>query len=444
MSFTPYKHQADNSEALATAIGCHGSALDASDLGTGKTFTGLLTAKRLGARPAILCPLAVVPSWEAACKTLDVKPLFIENYESARSKKFEWGGMRGSNFWWDRVPVDTLMLFDEVHRCRGKDTLSGKMLRSAAYRCRTLLMSATPFTNPLEARNIGLALRMFTDNGFTRWCFEHHCKSDRFTGGMVFKGGEEDMLKVRAQIFGNGKGVRTRVEDIPGFPETQILPHGVNAISPGDIAAAYIKELEEKLEKAHNMACSPMLSGIDPGVFVPLLRYRQIAEMQKCASMANMAQDLQAQGFSVALFVNFDASVEVLKSMLNTECTITGSDHNGLRQNRCIRFQWSKEPFIILNSQAGGTGISLHDLSGEKRPRASLISPGYNAFDFRQVFGRVRRAGGGRSVQYIVYLLDTVEEDVMRRVTGKLDNLDALIDGDLALPGELKQFPTNE
>lgn len=435
MSFSPRFYQEANSDALAKSIQAIGSGLDASDLGTGKTFTALLTAKKLGARPAIVCPLAVIPSWERACALVGVKPLFITNYEACRSKSFEWGGLIGSNYWW-KTPVETLMTFDEVHRCRGKDTLNGKMLRSAAYRCRTLLASATPFTQPLEARNIGLALRLFNDNAFSRWCFDFGCRKDFRSGGMLFKGDESDIRRVHEQIFGAGRGVRTRVEDIPGFPETQIIPTPIDAIDPGAIAQVYIDELNELLAQATERAASPVMMGFDPGVFVPMLRYRQIAELQKCVVMAQMAQDLRDQGFAVAIFVNFSASVELLKQLLKTDMTITGDDHGGIRQNRCAKFGWNKEDFIILNSAAGGTGIDLHDISGAKKPRATLISPSYNVFDFKQVFGRVRRDGGGRSVQHIVYVRDSAEEEVMQNVSGKLDNLDLLVDGDLFFNAE--------
>ncbi len=434
MSFTPYDHQARNSQVCADAIRKYGSAIDMSDVGTGKTYSALLTAKTMGARPAIVCPLATIPDWQKSAKVVGVDPLFVENYECHRRNDFTLGTFRGNTFWWDKVPTDSLMVFDEVHRCRG-DTTNSKMLVAAAYRCRTLLLSATPFTSPLEARSIGMAMRLFTGHNFMSWARDHGVRRGRW-GESVFRGGPEELLKIHNRIFNEGRGCRTRASEIPGFPETLILPWLIEGGHIPEIAKAYEAELQERLAEAEGRAANPMLMGRDPGVFVPLLRFRQLAELNKCVSMAEMAQDLSAQGYKVAIFVNFDHSVELLKKMLKTDCTITGADHGGLRQNRCIRFQWGKENYMILNSQAGGTGINLHDLSGNKQPRASIISPGWSALDFKQVLGRVHRVGGGYSVQRIACLADTIEESVINKLGSKLSNLDALVDGDLLLPGE--------
>ncbi len=436
MSFTPYEHQNNNARICAESIKKYGSAIDMSDVGTGKTFTALLTAKNMGARPAILCPLATIPDWKKSAQIVGVDPIFTENYECWRRKDFDLGTFKGKSFWWNKVPVETLQIFDEVHRCRGMETTNSQMLRAAAYRCRTLLLSATPFTSPLEAKNIGMALRLFTGHNYMSWARDHGVRRGPW-GDPVFNGGPEDLLKIHNRIFNEGRGCRTRASEIPGFPESLILPWSIEGGHVPEIAAAYEAELQERLAEAEGRAQNPMMMGKDPGVFVPLLRYRQIAELHKCVAIAEMAQDLSAQGFKVAIFVNFDHSVELLKQMLKTDCTITGSDHGGLRQNRCIRFQWGKEQFMILNAQAGGTGINLHDLSGNKEPRASIISPGWSALEFKQVLGRVWRVGGGYSVQRVACLAGTIEERVIGSLGSKLSNLDALVDGDLLLDGEI-------
>ena len=81
--------------------------------------------------------------------------------------------------------------------------------------------------------------------------------------------------------------------------------------------------------------------------------------------------------------------------------------------------------------QAGGTGLSLHDLNG-KHPRVSLISPNFSAVDLKQVLGRVHRAGAkSTAVQKIVFANDTVEMRVCRAVRKKLNNLDLINDDEM-------------
>ena len=54
--------------AIIKAISKYGVCLDASDVGTGKTYSALAAFKHLGLQPLVACPLAVIPSWHRAAK----------------------------------------------------------------------------------------------------------------------------------------------------------------------------------------------------------------------------------------------------------------------------------------------------------------------------------------------------------------------------------------
>ena len=58
-----YDWQEDHAERLADALRRHGSAMDGSDTGTGKTIVALEVARRLDLVPFVVCPKAVVPTW---------------------------------------------------------------------------------------------------------------------------------------------------------------------------------------------------------------------------------------------------------------------------------------------------------------------------------------------------------------------------------------------
>jgi superfamily II DNA or RNA helicase len=79
-----------------------------------------------------------------------------------------------------------------------------------------------------------------------------------------------------------------------------------------------------------------------------------------------------------------------------------------------------------VNTCAGGTGLSLHDVNG-KRPRISLISPSFSAKDHLQTLGRIHRNGAkSDAVQKILVAADSIEEAVMKSIDKKLKNLEAL------------------
>jgi len=76
--------------------------------------------------------------------------------------------------------------------------------------------------------------------------------------------------------------------------------------------------------------------------------------------------------------------------------------------------------------------LSLHDLNGNY-PRISLISPTPSAIDLKQCLGRVWREGAKtKSIQRIVFVANTVEEEVCDKLRTKLENLDLINDGDLS------------
>lgn len=161
-----------------------------------------------------------------------------------------------------------------------------------------------------------------------------------------------------------------------------------------------------------------------------LLRARQEIESLKTKSIIAMAKDGVEEGMSVAIFVNFDSTIDEVANALWTTCVIRGNQKESERQRAIFSFQNNEEDFIVCNIRAGGVGVSLHDPRCGK-PRLSLISPTYSAQDLRQALGRVHRAGGAHSIQRIVFAAGTCEEDACDAVATKLAQIDTLSDGDL-------------
>jgi superfamily II DNA or RNA helicase len=94
----------------------------------------------------------------------------------------------------------------------------------------------------------------------------------------------------------------------------------------------------------------------------------------------------------------------------------------------------------LVNTAAGGAGLSLHDLNG-KYPRMAIISPTPSAVNLRQVLGRIHRDGAkSKALQKIVFAANTEEEDVCENVKKKLHNLDIINDGDLLNPSFMEKY----
>ncbi len=449
-----YPHQKRNIELLTKALTTYGCALDASQTGTGKTATAVALCASLGAQPAIVCPLATIPSWRETCAALGVTPLFVANYEQVKTEAFPFTKFtrervptklnpdkftKHVHFGWQDIPPRTIFIFDEAQRCRAKDSETSQIMLETVKRYKTLLLTATPFTHPGEAYAIGYALKLFSMDGFWAWCARHGMRKGYLGKGLVFKGTLDDMARIHHSIFPL-RGVRTTHAEIPGFPETLITTRAVPAGAPDEITQIYLNDLTQAVEgdfaRAREGIDESLWEYVEPLALTRGLRARQRAELLKVPAMVELAKDALDQNMAVAVFLNFDASIAAFRQRLPTKCVVSGNqrlyaaDGGYNRINAIRQFQYNIEPLVLVNTAAGGAGLNLHDHKTQKT-RKALISPPWSAVALQQVLGRVHRAGGGFSSQEIIFAADSIEERVRLRLNERLGNLAALTDGDL-------------
>jgi SNF2 family DNA or RNA helicase len=161
-----------------------------------------------------------------------------------------------------------------------------------------------------------------------------------------------------------------------------------------------------------------------------MLRARERAEYVKASFMAEAAADLVEEGASVVVFANFRSALKRIKEKLGEyEVGETGEIHGGQtaeeRQSWVDKFQANTCHVLLVMTAAGGTGLSLHD-ERKERPRASLITPGLSASEFRQALGRIHRVGGTPVVQTIVLASGTIEERIYDAIQRKTMGIDAV------------------
>ena len=163
-----------------------------------------------------------------------------------------------------------------------------------------------------------------------------------------------------------------------------------------------------------------------------ILRARQRIELLKVPIVAELGEDSLEKGFSVVFFVNFRQTIDELQSRFPEALVIDGTPESvKVRDQNLERFQSNACRVLIANNDAGGVALSMQDLTGEC-PRIGYVMPNFSAVSMRQVFGRLPRDGGKSKCFYIVpFVSGSVEMPVHRALTAKLDNLDALTDGDL-------------
>jgi superfamily II DNA or RNA helicase len=464
-------YQYPHERKIAKSILRNGVVLDASDTGTGKTYTALAVCKELGLKPIVVCPLVVIKSWKDVAKHFDMEDqlLVVSNYESVRVGKMKvrrpkkWGGgfiieskpcpyihvekneKRKNkydpkyNITW-KVPEDSIIIFDEAHRCKNRGTINTQLLIEAKKcGCKIMMLSATIAENPMKLYAIGYALGFYDKpHYFYGWAKKFGCEKtqvSRNASAWGFHGTRDDILRLNKKIFPE-YGSRMRISEIEDFPESQIDAQAYYMNSNANKIAKIYDEMSKEIKKLNKKMNSDDFKKTHLTI---RQKKMQKVEILKVPTFVELASDYIESGNSVAIFVNFKETVSAIKEKLEKivdyeiPC-ITGSQDQEKKDENIDKFQTNKSQLIICNVRAAGLGLSLHDLDG-RYPRVSLIMPTDSAQDLKQVLGRVHRSGAkSKSLQRIVFCADTIEEKIMENVKGKLENISTLNDGDLATP----------
>jgi len=470
---------------------------DFSDTGTGKTYTTLALALLFKRPVFIVCLMAGMDKWQALCKQFGVKVICIGNYEAfkgdnefgkmsatfspyeilrrttgkkdekfhcpfprhkvfktyeeAKAYLFEntylkqgyldrWEYENGkklktlcrkiAGFEWN-LPKDAFVIFDEVHKCKSEDSQNMRLL-AAAKPYLNICLSATPGVTPRDFKALGYDLGLHNFYDFDLWTEKYGCQRLYSSGsvkkfiGWNYSKKSQGLEKLNTELYPR-HAARMRISDIPNFPKTVITAECFSSKE-----APHINELYAELVKK----CKSEVKGKKLLEVTAILRYRMLVEKLKMPLFKELITEAHDNNFSVALFINFKENMLAMREHYPEAPYIVGAQKRSEREAMRLRFELNEANLILVNSEAGGTSLDLHDLYGD-HPRMSLISPTYNPYTLKQIFGRVQRDGSkSTSFQRIVYVGGTQEEKVCAKVREKIKAFDT-VNGDLIQVSDL-------
>lgn len=431
MAFELLPWQVEPTRRLTEILSNGPVALNTSETGVGKTYMAAAALKALGRRPLVICPKSVITAWQRVLDSARVEPFDVLNWEKLKTGKRAWYSKDA----WHLQP-GAVVIVDEVHRgASGPESQTTEVLaklRAYLSGVSVLMQSATIADTPLKMRALGYmcGLHTFSMPAFNDWCLRSGCQRvlknvgyGRKAWKMIFPGGakgKELMRNIHLQLA--PIMVRVRAADAPGFPDNEVLAN-LYDLEAGH-TELYNKIMQEMREELKRPKADPM---------VAMLRARQQTELLKIPVLTELTNDLLEEDKSVVLFVNFHETMGMLKLALPRDLVeIHGRQSSAERAAAIDAFQDNTARICLAQTQAGGVGVSLHDVHGT-RPRVSLITPSWSASDIVQCLGRIRRAGGTKAVQIFVLAAGTIEEKIHAAISRKLGNIDALNDGDLSL-----------
>ncbi len=436
--------QRDHAVSMLNSIYINGVAADLSETGTGKTYVAAWVAKQLNVPLVVICPKVVRKTWGEVLAKFGIKANVVINYEKLSRGNTEYLKFKNDNDSYVEnyqftFPKDALVILDETHKCKALKSKNANMLIALKqHGYKLFLLSATAATNPTEMRSFGYATLLHNLSNFKNFLYSCNVNVNRYGAFEVNLADEKTRMAMRDihdTLFNKIKlaGRMTRKAFGSIFPDNRInataFDMGANTDKINrvyEIMDAELAALEESSAnyKQHHFAI--------------MTKARRMAELLKVPTIVDQIEDLYDEGISPVIFVNYTETVEAIAKKLNKKSKfdnqiayIVGGQTNKQRDNDIADFQNNVKRIMIVNLSAGNAGISLHDLNGNF-PRHSIVSPSFSAINMIQALGRIHRAEGkSPCIQTIMFAADTIEEQACRRVQAKINNLDALNDGDL-------------
>ena len=437
--------QREHAVNLLNSLYVNGVASDQSETGTGKTYVAAWIAKYLNSPVVIVCPKVVIPAWTKVLSYFGIKAHCLINYEklirgNTEHLSFKDNRDDSASDYIINFPKNSLVILDEVHKCKSATSKNSDFLiklKMDGYK--SLLLSATAATNPLEMKAFGFATTLHNLVSYRHFITSSGAYAGRYGGFQIDLQSQktiEAMSNIHNTLFNlykvSSRMTRKMFDKI--FPDNHVM---AECFDIGTTNTIKLNRVYDQME-AEMAALEESSANYSSHHFAIMTRARRMAELLKVPTMVEMIEDWFDEGISPVVFVNFTDTVEAIEKQLKKNSKfdgligkIVGGQSDKVRNSDIDGFQSDNKRIMIVNTQAGNSGISLHDLNG-KFARGTIISPSYSAINMLQALGRIYRAEGKtKCIQKIFFADNSIEVDICKRVQSKLNALDVLNDGDL-------------
>ena len=430
------KYQPEHVLTLSNCLRKEKIAFALDPTGTGKTYMATAVADELNMHPIIISPKSMLYEWMRVCEYFNVKAYDIVNYETIRlgvtykpNSKFKV--REKCKYLKLNVPSDQnpyyytwnlkqkkdkkyMVIFDEVHKCLNTNTDNGKLYISTKQlfdKDIPLLMLSATLCQDVKKLKIPLFIMGYIPNprNFNEF-YKQKKKINKKEVNITFH-----------NLIIPKFGARLKISDLGDmFPDNQIVFRQCPIDNTEEIDRDYkeIARMQQEIKDGTNVEfLLPQIQAL-----------RQSIELYKIPAFIDEVVNFRQNGKSVAVFVNFIQTINILANKLKCNATIHGSNSFEQNEDAKKRFQSNKAKIIICQINSGGTGISLHDVK-QTNERASVISPPWSASLLQQCLGRIHRANGTRTIQHIILAADSIESNVGIILAEKLKTIEQINDG---------------
>jgi hypothetical protein len=296
--------QREHAVNLLNSLYINGVACDQSETGTGKTYVAAWLAKNLNSPVVIVCPKVVIPSWTKVLSYFGIKAHCLINYEklirgNTEHLSFKDGKDTGPSDYTINFPKNSLVILDEVHKCKSATSKNSDFLiklKMDGYK--SLLLSATAATNPLEMKAFGFATTLHNLVSYRHFITSSGAYAGRYGGFQIDLQSQktiEAMSNIHNTLFNlykvSSRMTRKMFDKI--FPDNHVMAECFNMGTNTD----KINRVYEQME-AEMAALEESSINYSQHHFAIMTKARRMAELLKVPTMVEMIEDWYDEGIS--------------------------------------------------------------------------------------------------------------------------------------------------
>ena len=419
---------------------------DCSDTGTGKTYAAIAVAKQLKMSVFVVCPKTIMSSWLDIINLFKIECIGISNYELLITTKCYIKGEKKISpyitktnehylYKWT-LPDNTLIIFDEVHRCCNPSTQTSNLLLSLKniydQKHPLLLLSATIYDTPSKFALFAVLLKWAYNINLTFDWLKPTYNPVRANQIIKDRISIKNMCKISISDLGDQFKKNQVLSEY--FDIKKTIGDEIDSLHQEIIVC--IDAISNKRTKSELGTNTPIRNYADSSHsnthhFAKMNKARQRIELLKVPIFVDLVEQYLDNNFSIVIFVSYTNTLNLLAKTLKTNCIVYGEQTIEHRLKNIKKFVNDKERIIICNIQCGGDSISLNDKNG-KYPRISLISPPYSGIKLIQACGRISRSDSQTaSFNKIIFANTPIEIKLCNRLKNKCSVHDTITDADL-------------
>lgn len=405
-----------------------GRVILADEMGLGKTVEALAWVRE---RPdlrkiLIVCPASVVYKWEREIKkwvgedeSIGVVTTGSQKIPDTRFYLMSYAIMVAQQQELRLVEWD-LIILDEAHKIKSKDSQRSRSAMSLSYRY-AILLTGTPLLNrPIELFPLLKYLNPGEWTDMFRYAMRY-CDAHKNYFGWDFTGASNlPELRERIKTYMIRRTKKEVLDQLPDLTRTRL---------PVKVKREEIKQALEELQVWVKE------NGGDKGArgetLVRLAKLRQAIGIAKVPVAVEIVEDIleQSESQKVVIYAVHHVVVDMLEQALKKwgVSTITGEVSQQDRQKRIDAFQNRHSPRVMVISSAGGEGIDLF-----RADRLIFVEREWQPGTEEQAEARCHRMGQKNAVEAI-YLIasDTVDCKMDMLIESKREVIGNLIKMDL-------------